>query len=192
MARPLQHQAPMNRGTHWGALLFTLAIAAAALPLLSVFLLAPLSVPASTASEAEVEEETAEPASLRTPLPEELHSQWSTQTVAPVIDVGETAVVTMQFRNVGHTPWIKNSPSEVRLGEVGSRALPPAMRLDWFSPDRPAAQTESIVHEFQLATFTFKVTGTAPGTYRLRVRPVVDGVKWLQDEGVYVDITVRD
>lgn len=182
----------MHRGTHWGALLFTLVLAAATLTLVSGPLLAPLKAPVSTAAEVEPDEETADPASLRTPLPEELHSQWYTQTVAPVIGVGDTAVVTIQFRNVGHTPWLKNSPSELRLGEVGPRPLPPAMRLDWFSPDRPAAQTESIVTEYQLATFTFKVAGVAPGTYRLRVRPVVDGVKWLDDEGVYVDITVRD
>jgi hypothetical protein len=192
MARPLQHQTPMSRGTHWGALLFTLACAVVALTLVSGPLLAPLKAPVSTATESEPDEETPDAASLRTPLPEELHSQWYTQTVAPVINVGDSAVVTIQFRNVGHTSWIKNSPSELRLGEVGSRPLPPAMRLDWFSPDRPAVQTESVVTEYQLATFTFKVAGTTPGTYRLRVRPVVDGVKWLDDEGVYVDVTVRD
>lgn len=182
----------MNRRTHWGALLFTVAIAAGAMSLVSGALLSPLKAAVSAPPDAEAEEETVEPGSLRTPLPEELHSEWYTQTVAPVIDVGDIAVVTIQFRNVGHTPWIKNSPSELRLGEVGPRPLPPAMRLDWFSPDRPAVQTESIVTEYRLATFTFKVAGTAPGTYRLRVRPVVDGVKWLDDEGVYVDITVRD
>lgn len=138
------------------------------------------------------EAETFDPASLRTPLPEELHSQWYTQTVAPVMAVGETATVTLQFRNVGDTAWIKSSPSEVRLGEVGARPLPPEMRVDWLAPDRPAAQSESVVDERQLATFTFKIAGAVPGTFRLRLRPVVDGVKWLDDDGVFVDVTVRD
>jgi hypothetical protein len=182
----------MNRGMHRGALLFTLAIAAAALSLVSGALLAPLATPvASSTGDPVPESETTDPASLRTPLPEELHSEWYTQTVGPVIDVGGTAVVTIQYRNVGHTPWFKGSPSEVRLGEVGPRPLPPAMRVDWLTPDRPAAQSEDIVLERQLATFTFTVAGDAPGTYRLRVQPVVDGVKWLADEGVFVDITVR-
>jgi hypothetical protein len=182
----------MNRRMHWGALLFTLAVAAAALPLISGAVLAPLAAPvASSTADPESENDTADPASLRTPLPEELHSEWYTQTVTPVIDVGGTAVVTIQYRNVGHTPWFKGGPSEIRLGEVGPRPLPPAMRLDWLTPDRPAAQSEAVVHERQLATFTFKVAGDAPGTYRLRVQPVVDGVKWLADEGVFVDITVR-
>ena len=183
---------PMNRGMHWGALLFTLAVAAAALPLLSGALLAPLTTPVPSATAGpESDIDTADPARLRTPLPEELHSKWYTQTAKPIIDVGETAVVTVQYRNVGHTPWFKGSPSEIRLGEIGPRPLPPAMRVDWLTPDRPAAQTEAVVNERELATFTFKVAGDAPGTYRLRLQPVVDGVKWLADEGVFVDITVR-
>lgn len=191
MARPLQHPDAVNRGMHRGALLFTIAVAAAAMLLLSGVLLAPLTTPVTSTGEPEPEEGIPDPARLRTPLPEELHSEWYTQTVAPVIDVGGTAVVTIQYRNVGHTPWFKGGPSEIRLGEVGPRPLPPAMRVDWLTPDRPAAQSESVVHERQLATFTFKVAGDMPGTYRLRVQPVVDGVKWLADEGVFVDITVR-
>jgi hypothetical protein len=183
----------MNRGMHWGALLFTLAVAVAALPLLAGALLAPLSSPVATSTpNPDSGNDTPDPASLRTPLPEELHSEWYTQTVRPVLDVGGTAVVTIQYRNVGHTPWFKGGPSEIRLGEVGPRPLPPAMRVDWLTPDRLAAQSEAVVYERELATFTFKVAGDAPGTFRLRVQPVVDGVKWLADEGVFVDITVRE
>ena len=181
----------MNRGMHWGALLFTLAVAAAALLLLSGSLLAPLAGPVASPTADHESEEAVDPASLRTPLPEELHSEWYTQTVAPVISVGETAAITIQYRNVGHTAWFKGGPSEVRLGEIGPRPLPPAMKVDWLTPDRPAAQSEVVVDERQLASFTFKIAGDAPGTYRLRVQPVVDGVKWLADDGVYVDITVR-
>jgi hypothetical protein len=32
---------------------------------------------------------------------------------------------------------------------------------------------------------------TAPGVYRLDVRPVIDGVVWLENVGAYVDVTVR-
>ena len=181
----------MNRGTHRGAALFTLAIAATILWVFSGSLFAPLATRTNPSADPGAETEVPDPARLRTPLPEELHSQWYTQTVAPVLTVGETATVTQQFRNVGHTAWFKNSPSEVRLGEVGARPLPPEMRVDWLAPDRPAAQTEAVVDERQLATFTFKVAGAVPGTFRLRLRPVVDGVKWLDDDGVFVDITVR-
>ncbi len=175
----------MNHGTHWGAVVFTLIAAVVLLSFFAGSLFAPLRPAPTTAAR------TPAPTTLRTPLPEELRSQWHSQTAAPVIDVGATAEITIQYRNVGNTPWIKDSPSEIRLGEVGSPPLPAAMRLDWFASDRPAVQSEAIVDERDLASFTFKVRGTAPGTYRLRVRPVVDGVKWLDDEGVFVQITVR-
>ncbi len=31
---------------------------------------------------------------------------------------------------------------------------------------------------------------TAPGMYRLYVRPVIDGVEWLENVGAYVDVSV--
>jgi hypothetical protein len=170
--------------------LFTLVIGVVLLSQLAGLLARPLSV--STTNEAQAEEpEPTAPNSDRTPLPAELHSEWYTQTEPPILTAGQTADVTIQFRNVGLTSWIYGSPSEIRLGEVGPRPLPPEMRVDWLYWDRPARQSEPIVRPQQVATFTFQIAGAAPGLYRLNVRPVVDGVAWLEDEGVFVDITVE-
>ena len=174
---------------HWGPLLFTLAIGVGLFSFIAGPITRPLPMP--PAVDAEEPMPTATPTSDRTPLPEELHSQWYTQTLPPSLSIGESIHVTIQFRNVGLTPWISGSPSEIRLGEVGPRPLPPEMRVDWLYWDRPARQSELVVLPQQLATFSFKVAGAAPGTYQLNVRPVVDGVTWLEDEGVYVDITVE-
>jgi hypothetical protein len=177
----------LRHDTHWGSLVFTVVVGIVAWVLLSPRLTAPIESPKVV--EADEPEPTA-PVSDRVPFPAELHSQWYTQTLPLSLSAGEIGDVTIQYRNVGHTEWIFGSPSEVRLGEVGPRPLPPEMRVDWFSWDRPARQAELVVLPYQLATFTFQVAGAAPGTYRLNVRPVVDGVAWLEDEGVYVDITV--
>ena len=177
----------LRHHTHWGSLLFTVVIGIVLWSLLGARITAPLQSPSVV--EADEPEPTA-PASDRVPFRAELHSQWYTQTRPPSLTTGETADVTIQFRNVGHTEWIYGSPSELRLGEVGPRPLPPEMRVDWFQWDRPARQTELVVAPYQLATFTFQVAGAAPGIYRLNVRPVVDGVAWLEDEGLYIDITV--
>jgi hypothetical protein len=40
-------------------------------------------------------------------------------------------------------------------------------------------------------TFTFRVRGVRPGTFALHVRPVVDGITWMEDEGVYMVVVVR-
>jgi hypothetical protein len=179
-----------DRRTHRGALLFTAVLAIAALSVVA----RPLTAPLPSATAFGDEEDHAEPAAslyMRTPLPAELHSRWHTQSVVAPIEVGEITDVTVQFINTGHVEWIRGTPSEIRLGETGPRPLPTEMKIDWPLPNRPAVQAETIVYEDQVATFTFKVGGAAPGTYRLRLRPVVDGVKWLEDDGVYVDITVR-
>jgi len=65
------------------------------------------------------------------------------------------------------------------------------MRVDWPYYDRAAVQAEPIVGEQGIATFSFRVKGVAPGVFRLHLRPVVDGITWLEDEGIYVDIDVR-
>ena len=177
----------MRAHARWGALVFTLVCGVIALSVLAGPLTAPIQAPSVV--DADEPEPTAR-ASDRVPFPAELHSAWYTQTRSPSLTDGEIADVTIQFRNVGHTDWILGSPSELRLGEVGPRPLPPGMRVDWFQWDRPARQTELVVSRYGLATFSFKVAGAAPGVYRLHVRPVVEGVAWLEDEGVYVDITV--
>lgn len=174
-------------GIHWGALLFTLIVGVVVFAFARPLLTAPLPLAPTLA----VADDGFEPLDVPTPIPETLHSRWHTQTVAPLLDVGEIGNITVQFRNVGQTAWIRGTPAEIRLGEVGPRPLPTEMRVDWPLPNRPAIQAEAVVEVHQVATFTFKVQGVAPGIYRLMLQPVVDGVAWLEDEGVFVDIQVR-
>ena len=45
----------------------------------------------------------------------------------------------------------------------------------------------------QLADLVVRFRVRAPsisGTYQIRVRPLIEGVTWLEDEGVYLQITV--
>lgn len=131
--------------------------------------------------------------SARPPQPDELHSEWVRQTADPVIALGATATVSIVFKNTGSVPWIKGSPSEIRLGVKGdSLAFADAgLASGWLSPTRPAVQTEAEVRPGATATLTFGVKGAKRGTFSLPLRPVVDGIAWLDDDGVDVTVTVR-
>lgn len=129
---------------------------------------------------------------VATPLAEQLGSKWVSQSAPAAILVDGTARVTMKFQNIGAVPWVKGSPSEVRLGVVGEDPSFHAggFAVDWPMPTRVAVQSERIVRPGGHATFVFEVKGATPGRLRIPVRPVVDGVSWLTAEGAYVEIVV--
>ena len=106
-----------------------------------------------------------------------------------MIVAGAATTIVFKFRNAGAAEWRRGTPSEVRLGIVG--AYDPSLAHRWPYPERPAIQSELVVAPGQIATFEFDVRGPRPGTYRLRVRPVVDGVAWLTDQGAFIDVEVR-
>lgn len=121
-----------------------------------------------------------------------LRSRWVSQRVPEVIGLGKTATATFAFRNIGSTPWIRGSAAEARLGIVDDdrRFFDLGLALGWPTPNRLAAQTEDIVEVGQLATFSFGLRGSVTGRHHVRVRPVIDGVAWMDDEGAYFDIVV--
>ncbi|MGH2451923.1 MAG: CAP domain-containing protein [Candidatus Limnocylindria bacterium] len=123
------------------------------------------------------------------------HAQWVDQTASPVLPAGTTGSVTVRFKNTGTKTWQRGvAGSQANLGIVGDRTDFAAlgMSVDWPSADRVAVQSEASVAPGAIATFTFQVRAPAQaGTYRIPLRPVIDGVTWLEDYGVYVDVASR-
>jgi hypothetical protein len=63
--------------------------------------------------------------------------------------------------------------------------------IGWLAANRPATQMQAIVPPGGIGSFTFDLRApTAPGAYLLPLRLVVDGLAWLDDQGVFVQITV--
>jgi hypothetical protein len=63
--------------------------------------------------------------------------------------------------------------------------------VSWPLQNRVATQSETTVTTGQNATFTFQVKAPAtPGVYSIHLRPVIDGTTWMEDEGVFLIITV--
>lgn len=121
------------------------------------------------------------------------HSKWVTQSPYPTLTLGATTTVSITFQNTGTATWARGTLSEAHLGlNLDDRTVSDlGMAVKWLAPDRPAAQTESAVGPGQNATFTFQIRGTKTGDFLLHLRPVIDGIAWMEDEGVFFLITVR-
>ena len=123
-----------------------------------------------------------------------LHSAWAGQTYPPALIPGQTTTVTVRYANTGTQTWQRGvAGSEVRLGINGDSMLYSnlGMNVNWVYANRVATTVEDVVAPGQVGTFTFQVRApSTPGTYNLPLRPVVDGVTWLEDQGVYVPVVV--
>ena len=169
-----------REGSHTGAMIFAGVVG---LILVAVFSLRGGSAPA------------AQPTPTATaPLPKlaDLDSAWVDQTPPAQIAVGAEATITFKFRNAGRAAWTRGTGSEASLAFTGTATkFDPKMAVNWPAASTPALQTEDVVAPNEIGTFTFKVKGVAPGTYRIDVRPTVAAVGTLRDQGVYTEVTVR-
>ncbi|MGH2491032.1 MAG: hypothetical protein ACRDF9_05935, partial [Candidatus Limnocylindria bacterium] len=120
------------------------------------------------------------------------HSAWVSQTPWPVLRPGEVSTVTILFRNTGRRSWVRGSSLEqANLGVLGDGDAGVPLGVDWPTVDRAAVQSEPIVGPGALGTFTFQLRAPIElGSYVLALRPVIDGTTWLEDDGVYLEITV--
>jgi len=121
------------------------------------------------------------------------HSAWVSQSAYPTMPFGGTAQVWVKVRNSGSAAWTQGTATEARIGIVNDDQTLTRLGIadGWLLSNRPAAQSEAGVLPGQTATFSFSVKGVRPGSYPLRLRPVIDGLTWMEDQGIYLQITVN-
>ena len=121
------------------------------------------------------------------------HAAFDTQSAFPVASPGEVVQWIVAFRNTGESGWSVAGANPLHLGTGRPLDLPSGLAsARWLTANRPAQQTTPYVAPGQDAWFIVElVAPAAPGTYRLYVRPVIDGAQWLEDAGAYVDLVVR-
>src|SRR5258705_340280 len=133
------------------------------------------------------------------------HASWFGQSGYPTLCPGETSTAVVAFKNSGSFGWVSGRMGEVAYlgtwgpepgqdkatplggdGQLGSPAT------GWPRYNRIAAQPAEYVGPDQVSWFQFTIQApTAPGTYRLYLRPLIEGAQWMEDFGVYWVVTVK-
>ena len=132
------------------------------------------------------------------------HAAWYGQSGYMRLCPGGTATATLAYYNSGSRGWVAGRMGEVAylgtwasepgqdqpsiLGGDGQLGSP---QTGWPRFNRIAVQPAPYVGPGQVAWFQFTVRAPAnAGTYRLYVRPLIEGAQWLEDIGVFWQVTV--
>src|SRR6059036_4146306 len=146
----------------------------------------------------------APPVATPTKLPG-FHAAWYGQSGYMRLCPGGTAQATLAYYNSGSLGWVAGRMGEVAylgtwasepgqdqpsiLGGDGQRGSP---ATGWPRWNRIAIQPADYVGPGQVAWFQFSVQApNTPGTYRLYVRPLVEGATWLEHVGVFWQVVVQ-
>jgi hypothetical protein len=106
------------------------------------------------------------------------HASWSAQSADPTVIIGATAKLVLALKNTGSRGWY----TEDRAGQhvvIGTND----------PQDAVTSTTTAYVGPGEVGWFEFTVRAPAgAGDYRLALRGVVDGIGWLEDDGIFFTI----
>ena len=111
--------------------------------------------------------------------------------------VGQKVFVGFQARNTGDTAWTNTGSSPVDAGTTSpqdrnSAFCDTADSPSWMGCSRPAAMQEASVAPGQTGTFEFWYKAPAQaGTYNEHFSLVAEGIKWMNDNGLYFHTVVK-
>ena len=111
------------------------------------------------------------------------------QSEYPTVKPGETALLTMAIKNIGTANW---EPGKFNIGIPGDK--PSRLYNEtWLDLNRPAT-VASTVGPGEEALIEISITvplNAKPGdVWKLDVCPVVEGLTWLKNIGIFWDITI--
>ncbi|OLD51810.1 MAG: hypothetical protein AUI58_05810 [Chloroflexi bacterium 13_1_40CM_2_70_6] len=132
------------------------------------------------------------------------HAAWYGQSGYMSLCAGASATATVAFYNSGSRGWVAGrmgeaaylgtsdpEPGQDRASVLGGDGTNGSPATAWTRFNRPAVQPAAYVGPNQIAWFQFAVRAPdAPGTYRIALRPLIEGAQWLEDYGVFWYVTV--
>ncbi|MBU0648312.1 hypothetical protein KJ855_03985 [Patescibacteria group bacterium] len=118
--------------------------------------------------------------------------QWISQSSYAKLFPGETTRLWVLVENTGTITWDQNIPIHLGTDRDTDRESIFYTPTDWLSPNRPAWLTDdTVIPPGERAVFMFEITApNQPGIYNEYFRPVVENAGWLEDYGIFWEITV--
>lgn len=102
---------------------------------------------------------------------------------------GEVFTGWVKLENTGNVTWNKSGENTVMLGTDHERDR--KSKFDLTTPTRIGSLKEDSVEPGETGTFEIKLTAPdEPGYYKEYFTPVVEGVTWMSDTGLYFETTV--
>lgn len=132
------------------------------------------------------------------------HAAWFGQSGYMTLCPGATATATVAYYNSGSLGWVAGAagqtaflgtwnpePGQDRPSALGGDGTAGSPATGWPRYNRLASQPAPYVGPGQVAWFQFRVAAPmTPGTYRIALRPLVEGATWMEDYGVFWVVTV--
>jgi len=120
---------------------------------------------------------------------------WSGQSDNVVLYPGEEKSVWIDLKNTGEATWYRDGANPIRLGTDRDQDHASLMFVSdsgWLANNRIQLEDWQ-VKPGEVGRFKFTVQGGgSSGTIREYYRPVVEGLKWLDDLGIYIEVTTKE
>jgi hypothetical protein len=142
------------------------------------------------------------PASVPSGIPG-FHAAWYGQSGYPTLCPGQTSRAVVAFYNSGSLGWMlapehyaalgtwNPSPGQDQPSVLGGDGTTATPNTRFAGYNRPDAMPADYIGPGQVAWFQFTVKApTTPGTYRFYLRPLIEYVQWMEDYGVFWQVTV--
>lgn len=119
---------------------------------------------------------------------------------------GEAMTATVAMYNAGSFGWVRGvmgqsaylgtwypTPGQDQPSTFGGDGTVGSPSTGWPRYNRVATQPASYVGPNQIAWFQFSVRAPmTAGSYRFYIRPLIEGAQWMEDHGIFWQITVPD
>lgn len=125
--------------------------------------------------------------------------QWIKQSPSVIMDLGDTASLWVEIKNTGNVAWVSDPQATLPKGNLQFGTARPLNRSSsfydsqtWSAVNRSAYLSPPVVRPGEIGRFNFTIRANQAGKFREYFRPVVEYVSWLNDLGIYWDITVNN